>query len=76
MTVSGKSLKLALVGCGGIAQAHWRGISEIATRARVTAVVETHDERRAEMAQRTGARAFAYRVASVNRPGALTERLV
>jgi predicted dehydrogenase len=59
MAGSEESLKLALVGCGGIAQAHWRGIREIATRVRVTSVVETHDGRRADMAERTGARPFA-----------------
>jgi predicted dehydrogenase len=59
MTSSEKSLKLALVGCGGIAQAHWRGIQTIARRARVSTVVETDDGRRADMARRTGARAFA-----------------
>ena len=59
MTGSDKTLKLALVGCGGIAQAHWRGIQEIATRAQVTAIVETDAGRRGDMAGRTGARAFA-----------------
>ncbi len=51
-------LKLALVGCGGIAQAHWRGICDVATDIDVTAVVDSHEGRASEMAERTGAVAF------------------
>ena len=36
-----QSLKIALVGCGGIAQMHWRGIQTHATQLVVTAIVDT-----------------------------------
>jgi UDP-N-acetyl-2-amino-2-deoxyglucuronate dehydrogenase len=52
-------LKLALVGCGGIAQAHWRGIQNVATRVDVTAVVDTHGPAVTAMAEQTGATGFA-----------------
>ena len=51
-------LKLAFVGCGGIARAHWRGIQRHAPRIDVTAVVDTNPESLAAMAERTGAAAF------------------
>ena len=51
-------LKLALVGCGGIAQAHWRGIEQIATRIDVTAVVDKNPASAQAMAAQTGAAAF------------------
>lgn len=51
-------LKLALVGCGGIAQAHWRGIENMASRVDVTAVVDTHGPAATAMAKQTGAPAF------------------
>jgi len=51
-------LKLALVGCGGIAQAHWAGIQAHAPQIRVTAVVDTDPGRAAQMATATGARAY------------------
>ena len=38
------TLKIALIGCGGIAQEHWKGIQRIATRVHVTAVVDTNQE--------------------------------
>ena len=50
---------MALVGCGGIARAHWRGIQHHAPRIDVTAVVDTDPESAASMAERTGAQAFA-----------------
>ena len=37
-------LKIALIGCGGIAQAHWQGIQRIATRVDVPAVVDKNPE--------------------------------
>lgn len=52
------TLKLALVGCGGIAQAHWRGIQEHTSRIAVTAVVDTDPERAEAMARQTGAACF------------------
>ena len=51
-------VKTALIGHGGIAQSHWRGIQSVATRIHVTAVVDTHVSRANEIANRTGARAF------------------
>ena len=50
---------LALVGCGNIARAHWRGIRYHAPNIDVTAVVDADHARAAAMAERTGAPAFA-----------------
>ena len=52
------TLKLALVGCGGIARAHWRGIKYHAPRIEVTAVVDTIPEAADAMAERIGAPAY------------------
>jgi predicted dehydrogenase len=57
MTESSR-LTMALVGCGNIARAHWRGIRYIADRIDVTAVVDTDKERAQDMAVRTGGQAF------------------
>ncbi|MXY52242.1 MAG: Gfo/Idh/MocA family oxidoreductase [Gammaproteobacteria bacterium] len=51
-------LRLALVGCGNIARAHWRGIRYVATDIDVTAVVDADAGRAEAMAERTGAAAF------------------
>lgn len=51
-------LKLAFVGCGLIAQAHWRGIQNVADRIDVTAVVDTNADSAAAMAAATGAVVF------------------
>ena len=51
-------LSVALVGCGNIARAHWRGIRDHAPRLRVTVVVDADAARAGAMAERTGARAF------------------
>lgn len=51
-------LKIALVGCGGIAQAHWKGIQTHTTQLVVSAVVDTDPERAAAMAEQTGGRPF------------------
>ncbi|MEM7015812.1 MAG: Gfo/Idh/MocA family oxidoreductase [Pseudomonadota bacterium] len=51
-------LKTAFVGCGGIARAHWHGVRYVADRIEVTAVVESHEERLQEFAERTGAQPF------------------
>lgn len=53
-----QQLKLALVGCGGIAQAHWRGIQEHPEQLRVTAVVDIDPARAAAMAEQTGGQPF------------------
>jgi len=54
-----EQLKLGLVGCGGIAHEHWRGIYEHASRIQVTAVIDPDANRAAQMAEKTGARPFA-----------------
>lgn len=51
-------LKIALVGCGHIAQEHWRGIQQHAHRIRVTAVIDADPDRAAKMAEQTGAQPF------------------
>jgi predicted dehydrogenase len=51
-------LNLALVGCGGIAQEHWHGLTQHTKRLRVTVVVDADAERAAKMAEQTGAQAF------------------
>lgn len=53
------SVKIALVGCGNIAQAHWAGIRGEAPHIAVTAVVDTHAEMLAAMAAKTGASPFS-----------------
>ncbi len=57
---SSNMLKMAFVGCGGIADAHWRGIQEHATRINVTAAVDIDSERAASMAERIGGQAFTF----------------
>jgi predicted dehydrogenase len=51
-------LKVALIGCGGIAQEHWHGLQEHTQRLRVTAVVDADGERAAKMAEQSGAQPF------------------
>lgn len=53
-----ETIKLALVGCGGIAQAHWRGIQAHAPHIQVTTVVDTDPERGGQMAKQTGGQPF------------------
>ena len=53
-----QTLKIALIGCGGIAQAHWRGIQTHATQLVVSAVVDTDPDRAAAMAKETGGQPF------------------
>lgn len=53
-----EQLKLALVGCGNIAQHHWRGIQAHAPRITVTAAVDSNPDLANAMAAATGARAF------------------
>ena len=50
---------MALVGCGNIARAHWRGIRDHAPKIEVTAVVDANPENARAMAERTGAPAFS-----------------
>ena len=50
---------MALVGCGNIARAHWRGIQQHAPRIDVTAVVDTVPASVAAMSKRTGAPGFS-----------------
>ena len=57
--VEGERLRIALVGCGNIARAHWRGIRYHAPLIEVTAVVDADPLRAAAMAERTGAQAFS-----------------
>lgn len=52
-------VKIALVGCGNIARAHWRGIHYHAPHIQVTAVVDADPERAAAMAERTDSVAFS-----------------
>ena len=63
---SDQRLKMAFVGCGGIAQAHLRGIQRVAIRINVTAAVDTNAEAAAAMAAATG-RTFVH--GSRYRPG-------
>ena len=53
-----KKLKLALLGCGGIARAHWRGIRYVATDIEVTAVIDSDRDAAEGFAERTQAPAF------------------
>ena len=55
---SPERVRIALVGCGAIARAHWRGIRYHAPLVEVTAVVDADPARAAAMAERTGAPAF------------------
>jgi predicted dehydrogenase len=52
------SIRIALVGCGGIAPAHWRGIQTHAPEINVTAVIDIDPARAATMAELTGGKAF------------------
>ena len=52
------TLKLALVGCGGIAKAHWNGIQRHAPRIEVTAVVDVVEKAAKAFAETVGARAY------------------
>ncbi|XP_062514133.1 dTDP-3,4-didehydro-2,6-dideoxy-alpha-D-glucose 3-reductase-like [Corticium candelabrum] len=53
-----KSIRLALVGCGYIAQHHYNAILKCNGLAKVTAVVDVNDERTADYSSKTGAKAF------------------
>ena len=51
-------LRIALVGCGNIARAHWRGIRYHAPHLEVAAVVDEDLARAQAFAERTGAKAY------------------
>jgi predicted dehydrogenase len=53
------TLRVAIVGCGAIAEWHWSAIQAGATRTRVTACVDPDEARAAAFAARTGGTAFA-----------------
>ena len=52
-------LTMAMVGCGNIARAHWRGIRNRASRIKVTAVVDSDPDNAASMSEQTGAVAYS-----------------
>ncbi len=54
-----RRLSVALVGCGGIADAHLDAAARVGARIEVTAVVDPDRERRAAFVERTGAPGFA-----------------
>lgn len=51
-------IKMAFVGCGGIAQRHWLGIQSHAPEIKVTAAVDVDPDRAAAMAEQTGGQPF------------------
>lgn len=53
-----QTLKIALVGCGGIAQRHWEGIQNYVPQLIVSAVVDTDPARAEAMAKQTGGKPF------------------
>lgn len=52
-------IRMALVGCGNIARAHWRGISRLVPEIEVSAIVDANPARSAAMAERTGGTPYA-----------------
>ena len=53
-----RNVKIAFLGCGDIAQRHWRGIQTHAPQLQVTAAIDSDPARAAEMAERTGGQPF------------------
>ncbi|MBN2394646.1 MAG: Gfo/Idh/MocA family oxidoreductase [Anaerolineae bacterium] len=51
-------INIAFVGCGGIAQTHWRGIQTHAPQLKVTAAVDIDPTLAVKMAEQTGGQAF------------------
>jgi UDP-N-acetyl-2-amino-2-deoxyglucuronate dehydrogenase len=51
-------IKIAFVGCGGIAQTHWHGIQTHAPQLKVTAAVDIDPTLAVRMAEQTGGQAF------------------
>jgi len=62
-------LRLALVGCGGIAEAHLAGAERVGARVEVTAVIDPDPGPRATLAERTGAPGFASLTEAIDRAG-------
>jgi predicted dehydrogenase len=58
MMTESQTIKMAFVGCGGIAQRHWSGIQSHAPEINVTAAVDIDPARAAAMAEQTGGRPF------------------
>lgn len=52
------TIKIAFVGCGRIAQSHWRGIQEHVPQLKVTAAIDVDPARAAAMAEQTGGQPF------------------
>lgn len=55
MERDGRRVRLALIGCGGIAEAHLVGAERVGARVEVTAVVDPDPGRRSRAIERTGA---------------------
>ena len=53
-----RTIKMAFLGCGGIAQRHWRGIQTHAPQVQVTATIDIDPDRAAGMAEQTGGQPF------------------
>src|SRR5262245_20783218 len=53
------TLRVAIVGCGAIAEWHWNAIRAAAPRTRVTACVDPDGSRAAALAAKTGGTAYA-----------------
>ena len=53
-----QKLKLAMVGCGGIARAHWHGIKNYVPRIDVVAVVDNNENAAKEFGKRVGAKPY------------------
>ena len=51
-------IKMAFLGCGHIAQAHWRGIQENVPQLKVTATIDVDPARAEAMAEQTGGQSF------------------
>ena len=58
-------MRLALVGCGAIAEWHWNAIRAAAPRVRVTACVDPSADRAAALAEKTGGTPFPSLAAAV-----------
>jgi predicted dehydrogenase len=53
-----QTIKIAFVGCGGIARRHWQGIQSHVPQLKVTATVDINFDYAAAMAEQTGAQPF------------------
>ena len=59
-------VKIAFVGCGGIAQAHWRGIQTHVPQLKVTAAIDIDPSQAAKMAEQTGGQPFTLLEVALN----------